>query len=75
MAAIYSSEKDLHANVKKAGGIRIVALRAGMRPTTLWNKLTGWSILLPDERQRVLNAIHFIEDERHDIPETEVGAQ
>jgi hypothetical protein len=70
MAAIYSSEKELHAVVKKAGGIRIVALRAGMRPTTLWNKLTGWSILLPDERQRVINAIRFIEDERSNMTET-----
>jgi predicted Abi (CAAX) family protease len=73
--AVYTSEKELQTAVKRAGGVRVVALRAGMRPTTLWNKLSGWSILLPEERQRVLNAIHFIHEEQNSMMESgETGA-
>lgn len=54
---VQEANKNLLERCRAAGGVKPVAIRAGMRPGTLSNKISGWSTLFPEERRRVLRAI------------------
>jgi hypothetical protein len=56
-------EPELRKKVSEVGGILPVAVAAGMKPSTVAKKLRGWSVLYPEERQKILNAIDQLRHE------------
>jgi len=53
---IQRGDRELAQNIRDHGGIKRIAAKMGMPPSTLANKVNGWSIFTESELSQ-LNAI------------------